>query len=663
MKKIVRVLMFVLIAFSAFLMIDSKSYMSDVEAGVTQTPSNIRAEKLSSKSIKLTWDKVINISHYEIYAKNGEEYTLLKVIDDKETTSWVHENLDENKEYIYVLKTRLDDKSESYFSYWVSCYTGNDDAEYSNLKSISFVNAPKLVNVKSYTKLNVNFVLDKQDKPLINSKISWWTSNENIATIDENGSLNAHNPGEVKVYARGHNGVEESHTITVEKPKQAPKQVKKKVSKKVNVKVDTPVNIKADRLSSSSVKIRWDRLRNVRAYEIYQKKNNAYVRIATVSGNRTSYVHKHLKANREYAYRIKTVKRVNGRDYRSKLSYYVSSYTYNKRGKYTNLKSLWFRNKPRTLYTGSKTKIKIGYTRYTKKPLRNNEIRWWTTNTSVAKVDNRGNLRTYNPGKTQIYAKAHNGITVRYTITVKEGKAARIPILTFHRVVSDTSKRQLYHNDQWVASVKDYERQMKYLHDNKYRTISVEEFDDWYSGRIQLPKKTVMITFDDGDYELYHLVLPILKKYNFKATAFIVGTRTGKFTHHYKEKGTYFIGDDKIQEIKANYPNLRFESHSFNLHYRGKNSKPIIYYKSYNELNDDFKSNEKYDYNYMAFPYGAYTKDAIRAAKNNGIKMAFGFSSYECATRKNNRYEIPRIKINGQITYTNYVTKMQNYLK
>ena len=31
---------------------------------------------------------------------------------------------------------------------------------------------------------------------------------------------------------------------------------------------------------------------------------------------------------------------------------------------------------------------------------------------------------------------------------------------------------------------------MKYLYDNKYRTISAEEFENWYNGKIELPKKT-----------------------------------------------------------------------------------------------------------------------------------------------------------------------------
>ena len=34
-----------------------------------------------------------------------------------------------------------------------------------------------------------------------------------------------------------------------------------------------------------------------------------------------------------------------------------------------------------------------------------------------------------------------------------------------------------------------------------------------------------MITIDDGYYEDYYLVLPIIKKYNFKVTSFVVGSR------------------------------------------------------------------------------------------------------------------------------------------
>ena len=247
-------------------------------------------------------------------------------------------------------------------------------------------------------------------------------------------------------------------------------------------------------------------------------------------------------------------------------------------------------------------------------------------------------------------------------VSYDSGRADKIPILTFHRIVSDENKKNQYSTNQWVSSVVDFEKQMKFLYDNGYRTISIQEFEKWYDKRIELPNKVVMLTFDDGDYELYYVVLPILKKYNFKATAFIIGSLVEDITEPFHDKGIYTIGRDKINEISKVYPNLQFQSHSYNLHYVNENGEKAAQFLDYDALNKDFKENRKFGFNYIAYPYGKITKDFIEAAKNNDIKLAFGFDKYVCATRDSYRYAIPRIKINGQITYIEYVNKMNSYL-
>ena len=239
----------------------------------------------------------------------------------------------------------------------------------------------------------------------------------------------------------------------------------------------------------------------------------------------------------------------------------------------------------------------------------------------------------------------------------------KVPILTFHRIVSDRNKKNKYSSNQWVASLSSFEKQMRFLYDNDYKTISIQEFDKWYNGRIELPKKTVMLTFDDGDYEFYYLVYPILKKYNFKATAFIIGSNTHDKTEMLKDSGRYFIGKDRIGEIAKDYPNIQFQSHSYNLHYYNREGIKAVNLRSYNEINLDFKKNKEFAFKYIAYPYGEYNDNMIRAVKNNNMRMAFGFREHVCATRNSNRYVIPRIKVNGQITYTKYVNMMNGYLK
>ena len=83
----------------------------------------------------------------------------------------------------------------------------------------------------------------------------------------------------------------------------------------------------------------------------------------------------------------------------------------------------------------------------------------------------------------------------------------------------------LYHSvakNNWYASVnpEDFDRQMKYLKDN-YKVVSLKEIISYQKGEIDLPQKSVAITFDDGYKDNYEIAWPIFKKYNLPFTIFV----------------------------------------------------------------------------------------------------------------------------------------------
>ncbi|MBR0456231.1 MAG: polysaccharide deacetylase family protein [Firmicutes bacterium] len=232
----------------------------------------------------------------------------------------------------------------------------------------------------------------------------------------------------------------------------------------------------------------------------------------------------------------------------------------------------------------------------------------------------------------------------------KGKNATRIPIITYHRVISDKEKKRIKgKNSSLFISVSMFRKQMRWLHKHNYRTISTQEFYDWYTGKIKLPKKSVLITFDDGSYSVIKYALPVLKKYNMKATFFIIGKKTHARTNKKAiAPGRYHCtGLDLINRTIKKYPKFEFQSHTYNMHRRIK-GKAALQKTSYAAQKKDFKTmHDKYGFTFLAYPYGTYTKTSVKAARAAHVKMAFTYGKNAFATKKQGRYAIRRIKING----------------
>jgi hypothetical protein len=80
-----------------------------------------------------------------------------------------------------------------------------------------------------------------------------------------------------------------------------------------------------------------------------------------------------------------------------------------------------------------------------------------------------------------------------------------IPVFTFH-----------------VTTPEWFEEQCLYLAGNGYKTLSAEEFHHALSSTGRKIKNAILLTFDDGLKHVWTIAYPLLKKYNLKATCFLI---------------------------------------------------------------------------------------------------------------------------------------------
>ena len=97
------------------------------------------------------------------------------------------------------------------------------------------------------------------------------------------------------------------------------------------------------------------------------------------------------------------------------------------------------------------------------------------------------------------------GLSRRYTV----------PILMYHHIAVNSDERVD------TVSPETFAAQMAYLHQHHYHVVTIDEYVAALLEKRSLPRKSVVITFDDAYEDNYSNAFPILKKYNFPWMLFI----------------------------------------------------------------------------------------------------------------------------------------------
>ena len=67
-----------------------------------------------------------------------------------------------------------------------------------------------------------------------------------------------------------------------------------------------------------------------------------------------------------------------------------------------------------------------------------------------------------------------------------------------------------------------FENLLGFLRDNGYSTIHTEQYYAWVTAGARIPERSVLLTIDDGHASVWHAAYPLLRKYDARATVFLV---------------------------------------------------------------------------------------------------------------------------------------------
>lgn len=134
------------------------------------------------------------------------------------------------------------------------------------------------------------------------------------------------------------------------------------------------------------------------------------------------------------------------------------------------------------------------------------------TSTTVASI-------TPDPTKTPVPTLTSTPTSTPAPILVQVGPGPiKCPILLYHRIMPGQGE------NPYNLTPNDFEGQMRYLFENGYATITIDQLRDAILFGAMLPEKPVVISFDDGDVSVYKNAYPIMEKYGFTGVTYLVTT-------------------------------------------------------------------------------------------------------------------------------------------
>ncbi len=260
------------------------------------------------------------------------------------------------------------------------------------------------------------------------------------------------------------------------------------------------------------------------------------------------------------------------------------------------------------------------------------------------------------------------GFAIIASAIIKDSKEVEVPILMYHSILKDES----YWND-YVLSPTILEEDMIWLKEHGYTSVLVSDLVNYVNGKGSLPEKPVVLTFDDGCYNNYYYVYPLLKKYDFKALISVVGSYSEYACEEAQPNPTYsYLDWDDINEMRKS-GRVEFANHSYNLHTYDGNRKGAS--RNTNESYDDYRhifltdtfktqhlleQNCHFTPNIYTYPFGAKCDASERLLRNSGFIVTLGVESKINVLEKGNvqcLYGMNRINRPSYISTENFMKK------
>ncbi|MFL5748711.1 MAG: polysaccharide deacetylase family protein [Niastella sp.] len=223
----------------------------------------------------------------------------------------------------------------------------------------------------------------------------------------------------------------------------------------------------------------------------------------------------------------------------------------------------------------------------------------------------------------------------------------------YHKISSNT------YRDYLTVTKEDLEEQFLFLSQQGYTPLLLSDLVKHVRSGNPLPRKPVLITFDDGYRDNYTTMYPVLKKYGLKANIFLVPA----FLEQGETPQDNYL---QLSDLHSMDPNLiEYGLHS----YDHKSYKQLTLEEIEQDINKcrQYLQERKIAYqDCLAYPYGAFPKrhpvkrrQFLNTLSGNGIILAFRIGNRLNALPLRRSLVIQRLDIRGDEPFELFKRKLQ----
>jgi peptidoglycan/xylan/chitin deacetylase (PgdA/CDA1 family) len=191
-----------------------------------------------------------------------------------------------------------------------------------------------------------------------------------------------------------------------------------------------------------------------------------------------------------------------------------------------------------------------------------------------------------------------------------------IPVFCYHRITPKIAS-------PYDLTPEQLEAHFQFFKDNGYHPITASQLLEYRRKPVLFPEKPVVLTFDDGTKSHYTRVLPLLKKYGFKATFFIFpnATRGSKKRWLSWDELTEIVGAGMdIGSHALSHPYLTFRDRMDDQQYYAWLEKELVQSKQ------TLEEKLHIHVNTLAYPFGLYNREVEAAAIKAGYAGMFSIN-------------------------------------